>query len=69
MKLTVEEILSLQEKYKKEKTEKGIIVTSLYNKNITRFIPSYNIPQLKIKQKKITMSICNNKDPVKLINP
>ena len=59
MKLTVEEILSLQEKYKKEKTEKGIIVTSLYNKNITRFISSYNIPLLKIKQKKKTMRICN----------
>ena len=60
MKLTVEEIPNLQVKYKKKKAEKGIIVTSLYNKNITRFISSYNIPWLKIKQKKITMCICNN---------
>jgi len=44
MKFTVEEILNSPEKYKKEKTKKGIIVTNLYNKNVTRFISSYNIP-------------------------
>lgn len=44
MKLTVEENLNWQVKYKKEEAKKGIIVTILYNKNITRFISSYNIP-------------------------
>jgi len=34
----------LQVKYEKEEAEKGIIVTSLYNKNITSLISSYNIP-------------------------
>ena len=45
------------------------MVTIRDNKNVTRLVSSYNIPLLKIKQKMIAMSICNNIDPVKLINP
>ncbi len=45
------------EKIKKKKQKNGIMVTSLYNKNISGLISSYNIPLLKIKQKRITMSI------------
>jgi hypothetical protein len=54
---------------KKKKQNNGIIVTTLDSKNISRFISSYNIPLLKIMQKRITMSICSNKEPVKLISP
>lgn len=51
---------------KKKKQNIGIIVTIHDNKNISRFISSYNIPLLEIKQKTTPMSICNNKEPVKL---
>ena len=57
-----------KEKIKKNQQKNGIMVTIRDNKNVTRLVSSYNIPLLKIKQKMIAMSICNNIDPVKLIN-
>lgn len=33
-----------KEKIKKKKQKNGIIVTTLCNRNVTRFVSSYNIP-------------------------
>lgn len=43
----------------------GITDTNRYNRNIAGFISSYNIPLLKIMQKKKPMRICSKSDPVK----